>query len=188
MEHDHTFIDLYNISTDDLELDTETTSFGLPAWNEFAVSNTEPIPLDFPVWNGFTDFNTEHFDSCFTLDPQFLDLGPIDLNDHQGVSNPEAATMAGENLSHTVFSAQTVSLDGTSGPSSPAMETEDVPPTQSRSKPTAAARKILETFFKMELYPDKKETEIIAIKAQMSMKQVRQWFRNKRKRTTDEGT
>ena len=57
----------------------------------------------------------------------------------------------------------------------------------SRQSITRQSRKILESYFKVELYPDKKEIETIANKSRLSFKQVRQWFRNKRRRTTPEG-
>lgn len=56
-----------------------------------------------------------------------------------------------------------------------------------RSKPSMEAKRILERSFKMELYPDKKETQTIAARANMTFEQVRQWFRNKRRRTPPTG-
>lgn len=69
---------------------------------------------------------------------------------------------------------------------------DDVPPNvtvekPSRSKLSPHAKRVLENFFRIELYPDMKETETIARVAEMTFKQVRQWFRNKRRRTTPDG-
>lgn len=55
-------------------------------------------------------------------------------------------------------------------------------PQPRRKQPSEAAREILEEALKLELYPDKTETQKIAERAQMSFKQVRDWFRNQRRR------
>jgi hypothetical protein len=64
---------------------------------------------------------------------------------------------------------------------------EPVAPAPSRNRPLKAVRAILEDSFKMEVYPDKTETDTIAQRTKMTFKQVRQWFRNKRRRTKPEG-
>lgn len=56
-----------------------------------------------------------------------------------------------------------------------------------RKQPSAQAKEILEAALRLELYPDKKETERLAERAQMTFQQVRDWFRNQRRRRPTEG-
>jgi len=61
------------------------------------------------------------------------------------------------------------------------------PKRKQRFRPTGRVKKVLEDVFRMELYPNKRELESLAHKTKMSLKQVREWFRNKRRRTSEEG-
>jgi hypothetical protein len=56
-----------------------------------------------------------------------------------------------------------------------------------RFRPSTTVRKLLEAHFTLEANPNTRETSSIACKAKMTVKQVRTWFRNKRRRTRPEG-
>jgi hypothetical protein len=59
---------------------------------------------------------------------------------------------------------------------------------RSRFQPSDDARVVLErAFYATERYPDSLEVNRIARDTDMTVKQVRDWFNNKRRRTTDEG-
>lgn len=59
--------------------------------------------------------------------------------------------------------------------------------TRPKNTTSADAKVILERAFKVELYPDKQEAATLASKVQMTVRQVQDWFRNKRRRTSPEG-
>jgi hypothetical protein len=181
----------------------ENENFDLVDWNSFDALDHQPFQSN-SIWDtmsfDLSQFNQElnHIPSSSEL--SLMLAGPMrspgqvnQIRSHLG--NVESMQEFGEwrIMPHDSILSSSISTDFELSPivQRSLKEISEPPLAMSkpqRSKPAARARKILERFFSIELYPDKKETETIAQRTKMSVKQVRQWFRNKRRRTTPEGT